>query len=1126
MGRSSLAPVLHFLQTHLGRSNGGAGSDEHLLERFAFQRDEAAFEAIVERHGPLVWGVCRRVLKREQDIEDAFQATFLVLVRKARSIRRRSSVTSWLHGVAHRIALQARASAQRSFAHELRETPRTETDAASEASCREVRAILDEEILGLPERFRTPLLLCCLEGRTKAQAAHELGWKEGTVASRLARARQRLQQRLTRRGVVLPAGALGLVLAEECSAAVPMALTAATVRMAVLVAAGEAVSAGGVSTSVALLAKGTLNGMAITKLKVSLALILTVCLLGAGAGWAAHQALEKTPTQEQRQDEPQPTAKKADPPKTEEPKQAKKDYYGDPLPPGVLARMGTVQLRQPYADVRFSADGKTLISAGGDGMIGFWDVSSGKLVNQKEFEIVEERGYRSIMGQQILSADATKVVVFRGALLQVFEVKTGKKLCSISMDKVYPYRAAISFDAKILAAQTSGGKDRLIYVWDAATGKELHILTPKKEADDLAFSPDGKVLGAASREGVQLWSTESGAEKFSLKIRDGARRIVFSPDGKSFANDETGGVTIRDTTTGEIQVTLKSSISVVYGLAFSRDGSMLAAGEEKSITLWDLAAKKELRRIARGAGWLSFSPDGKTLASSWQSCIDLWDIETGKPLHEQPAHRGQVYSVASSPNGSLIASMDRMCHELRLWNVTTGKPSHAFDELNINILECVFSTDGEWVVSAKDDNTVRLWDVASGKEVGKFPFDDLDGKAKAFDIQHVRLSSNRKRLVAVGSFHSPAAYQVMAWDVETRKVVVARKVDGECPTTMSPNGNLLVSRKLNGLDFLDTWTGKIRSSYSGEVSYSCVFSPDSRILAIPTRPELPPSKDSIYGLHLVDIADGKKISFIKTNHPLFQLFAFSRDGRMLATAHKDAIRIWKVSTGKELFCIKRPENFHGFDESTFVVSLTFLPDGKALATGMRDSTVLVWDLTANGPIEKDISPDLDGKTLATLWSDLTDEAPKAYHAIWTLGDSPKEAVPFLKERVKPAEEVDPKLVQRLLADLDSDQFATRDKAAKELATLGERIHPALRKVLEGKPSEEVRTRVKAILEEPAVPSGESLRTIRAIQVLERIGTEEASGLLKKLAAGAEGARETREAKDALVRLSRPTATER
>jgi hypothetical protein len=164
------------------------------------------------------------------------------------------------------------------------------------------------------------------------------------------------------------------------------------------------------------------------------------------------------------------------------------------------------------------------------------------------------------------------------------------------------------------------------------------------------------------------------------------------------------------------------------------------------------------------------------------------------------------------------------------------------------------------------------------------------------------------------------------------------------------------------------------------------------------------------------------------------------------------------------------------------------------------------------------------KGLLALWSDLADEAPKAYRAIWTLSETPRQAAPFLKEQLKPVEEVDAKQILSLTAQLDSDQFETREKAAKELAKLGERIDPILREELERNASEEVQKRVKALLDERPPPSGETLRTLRAIQVLERIGTKEACAVLKKLASGAEAARESREAKEALERLAGGTTS--
>jgi RNA polymerase sigma factor (sigma-70 family) len=216
-------------------------SDGTLLERVATQRDEDAFAALVRRYGPIVLGVCRRVLRHEQDAEDAFQATFLVLFRQARSIRKRQSVGSWLYGVAYRVAQNARLKKAR---RSVRETALSDTPAAESTPAwmwQEVRALLDDEVNRLPAKYRLPFVLCHIEGKTNEQAAEQIGCPRGTVLSRLAWARERLRGRLTRRGLTLPAGLVTTVLAEQAVAVeIPARLANATVQAAVMFGSGQA----------------------------------------------------------------------------------------------------------------------------------------------------------------------------------------------------------------------------------------------------------------------------------------------------------------------------------------------------------------------------------------------------------------------------------------------------------------------------------------------------------------------------------------------------------------------------------------------------------------------------------------------------------------------------------------------------------------------------------------------------------------------------------------------------------------------------------------------------------------------------------------------------------------------
>jgi RNA polymerase sigma factor (sigma-70 family) len=263
---------------------GGAGlSDGQLLECYLDHREETAFAALVRRHGPMVWGVCRRVLPSYHDAEDAFQATFLVLVRKAASVMPREKVANWLYGVAYQTALKARAVAARRGARERQMTSFPEPALPEPERRQELGPLLDQELTRLPDLYRVPVVLCDLEGLTYREAARQLGCPEGTLAARLARARALLAKRLARHGLLLSGGALAVALSvNEASACVPAAVVTATVQAAGLFAGPAA--AGVISAPVLALTEGVLQTMLVNKIKMAAGALLLVGVLGAGVG--------------------------------------------------------------------------------------------------------------------------------------------------------------------------------------------------------------------------------------------------------------------------------------------------------------------------------------------------------------------------------------------------------------------------------------------------------------------------------------------------------------------------------------------------------------------------------------------------------------------------------------------------------------------------------------------------------------------------------------------------------------------------------------------------------------------------------------------------------------------------
>ena len=261
-------------------------TDGQLLAQFIGQHDEEAFEALVKRHGPMVLGVCRRVLNNRHDVEDAFQATFLILVHKAASLKTSELVGNWLYGVAYRTALAAKTANARRRSKEMQVVTMPEPAMTPSDDWSEVRPLLDEELSQLDDVYREAIVLCDLEGKTRKQAARQLGIPESTLSGRLTTARRQLAKRLARRSVAFLGGAVATLLSQSAAPAGPGPLMVSTVKAANALAAGTATT-GLISTRVGALTEGVMKAMFMSKMKTMSAVVLAF-LLAIGIAALGH----------------------------------------------------------------------------------------------------------------------------------------------------------------------------------------------------------------------------------------------------------------------------------------------------------------------------------------------------------------------------------------------------------------------------------------------------------------------------------------------------------------------------------------------------------------------------------------------------------------------------------------------------------------------------------------------------------------------------------------------------------------------------------------------------------------------------------------------------------------------
>jgi RNA polymerase sigma factor (sigma-70 family) len=1111
--------ALDSLHRLLADSSGGPRSDRELLDRYIVSRDEAAFAALVQRHGGLVLGICRRCLRCRQDAEDAFQATFIALARQAVSLRKQESLSCWLHSVAYRTAGKLRREAGRRNRVPPLPAPESE-DVLTELSARELLSLLDHGLAVLPDKFRAPLVMCYLEGQTQDEAAVRLGWPRGTLKGRLERGRELLRGWLRRRGVTFPAALAAGALVRPSF--LPGALATDTARGVCRLVAGR--QAGSVSARAIWLAGVGLSSGLAGKRKIMAALLGVVALLGAGLGWAALKS------------EPRPSGSGGAAPlpdgrgsdlRSKNKATARLDRHGDPLPPGALARLGTTRLRpggRPNL-LRMAADGKALLSA-------TW------------------RGTSDIRISWWCTA-------------------TGAALRHCDMQPGWAYAYAVSPDERSLAAieyDKPGDRFRVV-VRDLATGQPKRVLNGLgniSHSHALVFAPDGKRVAGADPGGIRLWDLASGNEVCHFRDSQGSWRcLAFAPDGKTLAS---GSVRHRlvlwDVDRGQARHTLPGHTDMIGALAFAPDGKTLAsaADADPKVRLWDVATGKLRGSLEgpRGSACLAFSPDGRMLASgdSWEMenrrirhyPVRLWDVATGKQRRRFKGHLYGVYQVAFVSGGRQLASAGAD-GAIRVWDLATGKDLLPLTDHEGYLTSLTFAPDGQSLVTTGVDGWVRSWDPSTGKSLRRWAGKlgatfgglvapdartlvraDPEGTVQLCDLatgnvvrrlrgtrgsRWYRFSADG-RFLASGGWEAP---EVGVWEVGTGKELGRVGIPGGAMpfAFFLPGGRELLVVTMAAVRRGDTkahasaarvWDlggGKElrRWAMPGQMApFAC--SPDGRTLVT--------VNDRDGRLHLWDVARGRERyrAALPSFNRIFTT-AFSPDGRTLAFGDNTGlVFLLETASGR----LRRRLDGH----RSYVQSLAFSPDGRMLASASANDPVgLVWNV--GGVSARDLRA---GDKVKVWWKALADaDAFQADRAMRRLTGVPRQAVAYLQERLRPVGPADREQIAGLVADLENPRFAVRQRSMKALVDLREVAGPFLRQALEAKPSPELHRRLTKLLEEPVEPvvAPAELQRLRGVEVLERIGTREACQILEKLAQGAPSARMSREARASLDRVA-------